>query len=76
MRYALNNLQATAAGFDRQITKENVFKVCDQPHPELIRTVVRACLKGEFSKACGEVDKIYNEGYNLTDIVGTMTRVI
>ena len=29
MRYALNNLQATAAGFDKQITKENVFKVCD-----------------------------------------------
>jgi replication factor C subunit 2/4 len=28
MRYALNNLQATAAGFDK-ITKENVFKVCD-----------------------------------------------
>jgi replication factor C subunit 2/4 len=53
-----------------------VFKVCDQPHPELIRTVVKACLKGEFSKACAEVDKIYNEGYNLTDIVGTMTRVI
>jgi replication factor C subunit 2/4 len=28
MRYALNNLQATDAGFDK-ITKENVFKVCD-----------------------------------------------
>ena len=28
MRYALNNLQATAAGFGA-ITKENVFKVCD-----------------------------------------------
>jgi len=29
MRYALNNLQATAAGFDGQITRENVFRVCD-----------------------------------------------
>ena len=28
MRYALNNLQATAAGFG-EINKENVFKVCD-----------------------------------------------
>ena len=35
MRYALNNLQATAAGFG-SITKENVFKVCDQPHPDLM----------------------------------------
>ena len=29
MRYALNNLQATASGFDKEINKENVFKVCD-----------------------------------------------
>ena len=56
MRYALNNLQATAAGFDKQITKDNVFKVCDQPHPDLIKNVVRACLKGQFTNACGEVD--------------------
>ena len=28
MRYALNNMQATAAGFDT-INQENVFKVCD-----------------------------------------------
>jgi len=76
MRYALNNLQATAAGFDKQITKDNVFKVCDQPHPELIRNVVKACLKGQFSVACAEIDLIYNEGYNIIDIVGTITRVI
>ena len=29
MRYALNNLQATASGFDKVITKDNVYKVCD-----------------------------------------------
>ena len=29
MRYALNNLQATAAGFDGVVNRENVFKVCD-----------------------------------------------
>lgn len=76
MRYALNNLQATAAGFDKQITKDNVFKVCDQPHPELIKNVVKLCLKSQFTAACEEVDKIYNEGYNLIDIVGTISRVI
>lgn len=76
MRYALNNLQATAAGFDRLITKDNVFRVCDQPHPELIRNVVKACLKGQFTVACSEIDQIYNEGYNIIDIVGTITRVI
>ena len=29
MRYALNNLQATASGFDKVISRENVFRVCD-----------------------------------------------
>lgn len=43
MRYALNNLQATAAGFDK-ISKENVFKVCDQPHPDLMQGVIQKCL--------------------------------
>ena len=69
MRYALNNLQATAAGFDKQITKENVFKVCDQPHPDIIRNAVLHCLKGNFSAACREVDSIYDQGYNMIDIV-------
>jgi replication factor C subunit 2/4 len=76
MRYALNNLQATAAGFDKQITKENVFKVCDQPHPDIIRNAVLHCLKGSFSAACREVDSIYDQGYNMIDIVQTLSRVI
>lgn len=56
MRYALNNMQATAAGFDGKVTKENVFKVCDQPHPDLMLRVIRFCLKGEFTNACNEID--------------------
>ena len=43
MRYALNNLQATHAGFPL-VNKDNVFKVCDQPHPDLMLNVLRACL--------------------------------
>lgn len=35
MRYALNNLQATHSGFDK-VTKDNVYKVCDQPTPDLM----------------------------------------
>jgi replication factor C subunit 2/4 len=76
MRYALNNLQATASGFDKIITRENVFKVCDQPHPEITQNVIRFCLKGQFSLATQEVDKIYDEGYNPVDIIQSLTRVI
>lgn len=43
MRYALNNLQATSAGFNF-VNKDNVFKVCDQPHPDLMQNVLKNCL--------------------------------
>ena len=35
VRQALNNLQATHSSFCF-ISKENVFRVCDQPHPKLV----------------------------------------
>ena len=41
MRYALNNLQATASGFDNVVSREHVFRVCDQPHPEIISDAIR-----------------------------------
>lgn len=51
MRYALNNLQATVSGFDR-VTKDNVFKVCDQPHPDLMDNIINSCLSRQYEKAC------------------------
>lgn len=75
MRYALNNLQATAAGFDK-ISKENVYKVCDQPHPDLMIGVVKQCISSQFSDACKDIDLVFNEGYNLVDIINTLTKVI
>lgn len=47
MRYALNNLQATYAGY-QEVAKDNVFKVCDLPHPDLMNNVIRACLNSKF----------------------------
>ena len=76
MRYALNNLQATASGFDKVISRENVFKVCDQPHPEIISNCIKLSLRGAFSQSCTEVDKVYSQGYNLVDIVHAVTREI
>ena len=75
MRYALNNLQATYSGFSI-VTKENVFKVCDQPHPDLINRVIECCLSTDFEKACDEIDVIYHEGYNMMDIVGNLTKLV
>lgn len=75
MRYALNNLQATAAGFTK-VTKDNVFKVCDQPHPEIMIEVLKHCTEGDFEKAAEEIDFVFYEGYNIMDIISTLTKLI
>jgi DNA polymerase III delta subunit len=38
--------------------------------------VLRACLSGKFGEACGLVDLVFNEGYNLIDIINTLTKIM
>ena len=39
MRNALNGLQSTVSGFGH-VSAINVFKVCDQPHPLKLKSVI------------------------------------
>lgn len=50
MRQALNNLQSTHNGFG-EVNSENVFKVCDEPHPMLIKDMLKHCLESDIRKA-------------------------
>jgi replication factor C subunit 2/4 len=51
MRQALNNLQATHSGFGF-VNQENVFKVCDQPHPQVISDCITHCLQaGAYTRS-------------------------
>eukprot|EP00656_Telonema_subtile_P023868 TRINITY_DN2551_c0_g1_i2.p1 TRINITY_DN2551_c0_g1~~TRINITY_DN2551_c0_g1_i2.p1 ORF type:complete len:137 (-),score=35.79 TRINITY_DN2551_c0_g1_i2:59-469(-) len=74
MRHALNNLQATASGFG-SITSENVFKVCDQPHPLTVRRILEACLTTSISSAHSELMVLWDQGYSAVDIIGIVFRV-
>ena len=47
---ALNNLQSTVQGFGH-VNSENVFKVCDEPHPMLIKDMLDHCIKGNIDEA-------------------------
>ena len=38
--------------------------------------VVKACIKGEFQKACDEINILFDEGYNIIDLINTLTRVM
>lgn len=74
MRNALNNLQATNSGFDH-VNQVNVFKVCDQPHPTTVRSILDHCIAGDTAKAVKEVQALWNTGYSCSDIIGTLFKV-
>ena len=75
MRQAINNLQSTWTGLGF-VNQENVFKVCDQPHPYLVRSILLACSKGDIDTAMEKLDEIWAKGYSAVDIVTTLFRVV
>mmetsp|Transcript_15744 Transcript_15744/g.34111 ORF Transcript_15744/g.34111 Transcript_15744/m.34111 type:complete len:344 (-) Transcript_15744:438-1469(-) len=74
MRQALNNLQATHAGFNF-VNQENVFRVCDQPHPTLVGGIIRFCSLGQLEEAYEALKGIWDLGYSSSDIITTFFRV-
>ena len=74
MRQALNNLQSTAQGFGL-IDEENVFRVCDQPHPNIVRDALSFILQENIDDAYARIKSLYDKGYSVFDIIGTMYRV-
>lgn len=75
MRQAINNLQSTYSGFGF-VSGDNVFKVCDQPHPIVIQAAIRACLKGDVDSALERLKELWDQGYSAVDIVVTLFRVV
>lgn len=75
LRQAINNLQATVSGFS-YVTPENVFRVCDQPHPGIIEGIIQACLERDMEKAQDGLDHLCGLGYSPIDMVTTFFRVV
>lgn len=75
MRQALNSLQATANGFGL-INQDNVFKVCDQPHPLLVTDIIKKCLDAKIDEAYDGMKALYDMGYSASDIITIMFRVV
>ncbi|EGI57389.1 PREDICTED: replication factor C subunit 2 [Acromyrmex echinatior] len=74
MRQALNNLQSTYNGFNH-VNAENVFKVCDEPHPLIVKDMLDDCIKGDVSKACSVMDHFWKMGYSAEDIISNVFKV-
>ena len=75
MRQAINNLQSTWTG-QGFVSADNVFKVCDQPHPMLLHELLTACHRGEIDAALDKLDEVWTLGYSALDIVTTLFRVV
>jgi replication factor C subunit 2/4 len=74
MRQAVNNLQSTFAGFG-MVNPENVFKVCDQPHPTHVHALLKHAVNGEPTEATDILTSLWNMGYSTTDIISTLFKV-
>jgi DNA polymerase III delta prime subunit len=75
MRQAINNLQSTVSGFGF-VNAENVFKVCDQPHPVIVSSIVDHSLKADIEGALVGMKQLWRQGYSGVDIVTTLFRVV
>uniref|UniRef100_A0A8C7PUH8 AAA+ ATPase domain-containing protein n=1 Tax=Oncorhynchus mykiss TaxID=8022 RepID=A0A8C7PUH8_ONCMY len=74
MRQALNNLQSTNSGFG-YINSENVFKVCDEPHPLLVKSMLEHCVNANIDEAYKIIEQLWALGYSPEDIIGNIFRV-
>ncbi|XP_066551769.1 replication factor C subunit 2 isoform X2 [Amia ocellicauda] len=74
MRQALNNLQSTNAGFGF-VNSDNVFKVCDEPHPLLVKSMIEHCVSADIDKAYEIIEQLWSLGYSPEDIIGNIFRV-
>lgn len=75
MRQAINNLQSTHSGFGF-VSQDNVFKICDQPHPIVVRQMIKECQAGDIDGALARIGALWDKGYSAVDIVSTIFRVV
>ncbi|OWF42261.1 replication factor C subunit 2-like [Mizuhopecten yessoensis] len=74
MRQGLNNLQSTHQGFGH-VNSENVFKVCDEPHPVLVKDMLQHCVNGALEDAYKIMAHLWKLGYSCQDIMTIVFRV-
>lgn len=75
LRTAINNLQSTVDGFDT-VTQDNVYKVCDEPHPKKVKRIIDATTTGDYETAFEELKHIWDQGYSAEDVIINIFRSV
>lgn len=71
IRQAINNLEATYHGY-KNITEDNVYKLCFHPHPKIIVEIIKECVSMNLIKGIEYIHELKNCGYCTNDILLTM----
>ncbi|XP_063683799.1 replication factor C subunit 2-like [Bolinopsis microptera] len=67
MRQAINNLQSTHQGYGI-VNSANVFKVCDEPHPLLVKNMIKHCTSEDIDEAYKILHSLWMLGYSPEDL--------
>ena len=67
MRNAINNLQSTVSGFGT-VNSENVYRVCDAPHPTVVKGMLNDCLEGRIYDAREKLTLLWTKGTSIFNI--------
>ena len=75
MRRAINSLQLIHNGYGL-ITVDNVYKLCDIPHPKIIKDIFKHCDNKEFEEALALIMELIGKGYSESDISTSMMDIL
>ena len=75
LRKAINNLQITYNGYGI-INTENVYKLCDKPHPFILQNIFEACYNKDIKTALTYLNDLRNKGYSSSDISLSMINTL
>ena len=75
LRQAINNLQLTFNGYITVIP-DNVYRLCDKPHPLIIQSIFISCSKKDIKVALGYLIDLGNKGYSSSDISLSMLNTL
>ena len=75
LRQAINNLQLTFNGYIK-IIPENVYRLCDKPHPLIIQNIFMACNNKDIKTALKYLIELNNKGYSSSDISLSMLNTL
>ncbi len=75
MRKAINHLQLTYNGYG-EIIPINVHKLCDKPHPMVIKDIFLSCYNKDLKSAICHLERLRSKGYSSSDISLSMVNLL